>query len=264
MEEPTVYHDTPVPSDYQTAVVAEPGERALHLPSSLVSSQFSAIGVRRLPAVVAPIRHDQLDATLQQPRPQRVAVVALVRDDPLRIFPRAASASARYGDPFDRRLQQLHFRRTGRVQVVPQRNSFAVDHHHPLRALAAFGLADAEPPFFAGAKLPSIKASCQSSAPFSSSMDKNLRQTSSQTPCSSQSLSRRQQVEALGYRSGRSCHRAPVRSTQRIPSSTSRFSIGGRPPLALRLALGSNGSSSFHWSFIIKPVYLAIEHLPIA
>jgi hypothetical protein len=34
--------------------------------------------------------------------------------------------------------------------------------------------------------------------------------------------------------------------------------------LALRLALGSNGSSSFHWSFFMKPVYLAIEHLPIA
>jgi hypothetical protein len=38
----------------------------------------------------------------------------------------------------------------------------------------------------------------------------------------------------------------------------------GRPSLALRLAFGSNGFSSFHWSFFMKPAYLAIEHLPIA
>jgi hypothetical protein len=95
-------------------------------------------------------------------------------------------------------------------------------------------------------------------------MDKNLRQTSSQTPFSSQSFSRHQQLEVLGYLSGRSCQQAPARSTQRIPTRTSPLSLGGRQPLAMRLALGSNGLSSFHWSFFMNPEYLAIEHLPIA
>jgi hypothetical protein len=151
-----------------------------------------------------------------------------------------------------------------RGKGASNRNTLAVDHHHPLRSFAPFGRPNSGPPFFAGAKLPSIKASCQSSAPFSSSMERNFLQTSSQTPCSSHSLSRRQQVDALGYRSGRSFQRAPVRSTQRIPSKTSRLLIAGLPPLGFRFCFGSSGSSSFHWSLFMKRVYLAIGHLPIA
>jgi len=33
----------------------------------------------------------------------------------------------------------------------------AVDHHHPLRSFAPFGLSDTFAPFFAGAKLPGRK-----------------------------------------------------------------------------------------------------------
>jgi hypothetical protein len=57
--------------------------------------------------------------------------------------------------------------------VVSQRNTFAVDHHHPLCALAPLGPADAFAPFFAGAKLPSTNASDQYSCPFSSSSARN-------------------------------------------------------------------------------------------
>jgi hypothetical protein len=53
-------------------------------------------------------------------------------------------------------------------------------------------------------------------------------------------------VDALGYRSGRSFQRAPVRSTQRIPSKTSRLWIAGLPPFGFRFCFGSSGSSSFH------------------
>jgi hypothetical protein len=45
------------------------------------------------------------------------------------------------------------------VKVVSQRKTPAVDHHHPLRALAPLGLADRGAPFLAGAKLPSINDS---------------------------------------------------------------------------------------------------------
>jgi hypothetical protein len=161
-------------------------------------------------------------------------------------------------------LREFDFRGRCRGKGASDRNTLAVDHHHPLCSFAPFGRANKGPPFFAGAKLPSMKASCQSSAPFSSSMDRNFRQTSSQTPCSSQSLNRRQQVDGLGYQSGRSCHRAPVLSTQRIPSRTMRLSAGGRPPFGFCFGAGSSGSSSFHLPSFMKRVYLAIGHLPIA
>jgi hypothetical protein len=126
----------------------------------------------------------------------------------------------------------------------------AVDHHHPLRALAAFGRPDAEPPFLAGAKLPSAKHSDQSNWPFSSNWPRKARQTSNQTPCSSQSRSRLQQVLGEGYFLGKSCQQAPVRSIQRIPSRTGRFSTGFRPPLRDRLNLGSSGSILAHCSSV--------------
>ena len=75
-------------------------------------------------------------------------------------------------------------------------------------------------------------------------------------------VSRRQQVDGLGYRSGKSCQRAPVRRTQRMPSSTCRLSIGGRPPFGFALGSGSSGSSSFHWSSFMNRVYLAIGSPP--
>jgi hypothetical protein len=247
----------------QAAIITKPSEGSFNFPTLTVTSEFSSILHFRLFSVVA-MWNDKINFKLFEPFSKWITVIAFVTYKSQRTLFRAATAIARHFYRFKGLFGERDFCGRCRGKGASQRNTLAVDHHHPLRSFAPFGRPNSGPPFFAGAKLPSIKASCQSSAPFSSSMDKNLRQTSSQTPCSSQSLSRRQQVEALGYRSGRSCHRAPVRSTQRIPSSTSRFSIGGRPPLALRLALGSNGSSSFHWSFIIKPVYLAIEHLPIA
>jgi hypothetical protein len=121
----------------------------------------------------------------------------------------------------------------------------AVDHHHPLRAFAPLGFADAKAPFLAGAKLPSRKLSLQSSLPLRSSSERNARQILSQTPCFSQRRNRRQQVLALGYSGGKSRHRAPVLSTHKMPSTTRRLSDQGRPRL---LSRGSNGSILFHRS----------------
>jgi hypothetical protein len=75
--------------------------------------------------------------------------------------------------------------------VFSQRNTLAVDHHHPLRTLAAFGFSDARAPFFAEAKEPSAKVSSQSSLPAASSSPRNARQIVSHKSSSSQSRSRR-------------------------------------------------------------------------
>jgi hypothetical protein len=134
-----------------------------------------------------------------------------------------------------------------RTKVLSQRKTLAVDHHHPLRALAPLGFADAAAPFLAGAKLPSTKLSLQSSWPRASSSARNWRHTSSQTSCSSHNCNRRQQVLGLGYSGGRSRQRAPVLSTHKRPSNTRRFSAHGRPRPE---DCGSNGSIFFHCSSV--------------
>jgi hypothetical protein len=146
--------------------------------------------------------------------------------------------------------------------VVSQRNTLAVDHHHPLRALAPFGWADAFAPFFAGAKLPSINASDQSSCPLWSSSARNALHASSQTSCSSHVLSRRQQVDGLEYVLGRSAQGAPVRSIQSIPSKTLRLSAQGLPPRPDSLGFGSNGSIFSHCDCVSFHRSLAIEKTP--
>ena len=161
-------------------------------------------------------------------------------------------------------FDQLHFRRRGRSKCASKRNTLAVDHHHPLRTFAALGFADTEPPFFAGAKLPSAKVSCQFKYCRSSSSANSARQTSNQIPRSSHSFSRRQHVDGLGYRSGRSRQRAPLLSTQRIPSNDNRLSLHGLPPCLPGAVVGSKGSSFFHCSSFKNQVVRAIGSPPIA
>jgi hypothetical protein len=125
---------------------------------------------------------------------KRIAVIAFIGDKPFGALFRSASIIAWNIDCIKGLFGQLYFRRGCQGKDASQRNTLAVDHHHPLRSFAFFGFPDASAPFFAGAKLPSIKASSQSSNPSASSMDKNLRHTSSHTPWSSRRRSRLQQV----------------------------------------------------------------------
>lgn len=209
----------------QAAKIAKPCKGSFNFPSLARASQFSSIlDFGFLP--IATVRNDQIDFEQLQPLSQRIAVIPSVGNEPQRpLF---------------------------RPSPVFSRNTLAVDHYHPLRSFALFGFADACAPFFDGAKLPSIKASSRSSNFFSAIIGKNLRQISNHTPKSSHRRNRRQQVEGVEYRSGRSCQRAPVRSIHKIPSSTSRSSAGGRPPLRSGLRLGNSGSRIFHCSSFMK------------
>src|SRR5579883_1143577 len=230
----------------QATEVPQPGEGALDRPASLVAPEHTAV-LRRLAVAVRAMRRDQQDAPPSQPLAQRVAVIALVGNHPHRFLPRTARPMPpAYADRGERRLREPDFRRGRRTKVVPQRNSAAVDHPHPLPPLASLGFADFEAPFLAGAKLPSRNDSLQSNCARSFSSLRNARQIFNQTPCSSQVRSRRQQVEGWGYFSGKSCQRAPLRRIQRMPSSTWRFSIQGRPPRRDLGNFGSKGAIFFH------------------
>lgn len=58
---------------------------------------------------------------------------------------------------------------------------------------------------------------------------------------------RLQQVAGLGYRSGKSCHLAPVRRTHSTPSRRGRGGTRGRPPALVRSDSGKRSAISFHW-----------------
>jgi len=246
MKERAIDCERTVVAHNQAPEVSQPGVGAFHDPSPSVAPQRSAIlgcGPNAIPLV----RTDQFDTPLPQAFPQRIAVVRFIGDHPHRLLPRTARAMApSYPDGRQRRFREPDFRRGCRVKVVSQRKTAAVDHHHPLRPLAPLGFSDSAAPFFAGAKLPSRNDSLHFNCwrPFNSL--RNDRQIFNQTPRSSQSRSRRQHVEGCGNFSGRSCQRAPLRRIHKIPSSTRRFSIHGRPPLRCLGDGGSNGAIFFH------------------
>jgi hypothetical protein len=261
MKERIIHGNITIPADHQPAIISEPRESTLNLPAAFITSQLSAIMVF-LFFVVASIRANQFNTACLKPPSQRVTVISLVGNQKLWSFARSASSFSRYRNVIYRFLEERDLRRGRRVQVVSKRNTFAVDHHHPLRALAPLGLTDAFAPFFAGAKLPSTNASDQSNWPFSSSSERKARHASSHTSCSSQSLSLRQQVEGLGYCFGKSAQGAPVRRIHRMPSKTLRLSAQGLPPFLLNFGFGKNFSIFFHCSFVNFHRSLAIFKTP--
>jgi hypothetical protein len=105
--------------------------------------------------------------------------------------------------------------------------------------------------------VPSMNAVSHARRPRASSSVRNARQMRSHVPSSSQRFSRRQHVAGLGYSLGRSHHRAPVFSTQRMPSITARLPIQGRPPRRLRGSRGRSGSILAHCASVTRTLRLA-------
>lgn len=217
-----VDRDQALVPDGQPAPVPQPSEEAFHFPAFAVASQFAPVLERR-PFPAAAVRANQFASDPVHEFPQPVGVIGLVGDEP---FGQASCLGMHIGKGRD---DQLHLGGRCGGKGASHRKTLAVRHHHPLRSLSLLGLSDAEPPFLAGAKLPSMKHSCQSSSPSLSRVAMKPLQTASQIPSSSQSRSRRQQVTGEGRCLGMSRHLAPVLSTQSIPSRTSRSLRRGRP-----------------------------------
>lgn len=250
MEKCAIYCNITVPANNKPSGIVQPGKSSFNLPAAFVTAKLPAIVISLL-FIVVPVRADQLDTPVSKTLTKGVTVIALIGNQPQEVV-------LRYNDTVQRLLEERDLTRGRRRKVVPQRNSLAVDHHHPLRALPPLGFPDGYTPFFAGAKLPSTKASLQSSCFLSSSSETNALHASIHTSCSSQSFNLRQQVEGLGYSFGKSAQGAPVLSTHRIPSKTLRLSAQGRPPFLLRLGFGRSFSSFFHCSSVNSIRFLAI------
>jgi hypothetical protein len=258
MEERIINDNIVIPADNKAAKISQPRKRSLNFIATFITPYFAAIIILAA-LVIATIRTNQFNALASQTFTQRVAVIAPVGDQPLWIFSRPATAFAWHSDIVQCFFEERDFVRGRRVQVVSQRNTLAVDHHHPLRSLAAFGLSDTFAPFFAGAKLPSVNASLQSNCPRWSSSERKARHALSQTSCCSQSLSLRQHVEGLGYCFGKSAQGAPVRSIQRMPSNTLRLLAQGLPPRLDFLSFGSKDSILCHCVSVNFHLVLAIK-----
>ena len=102
-----------------------------------------------------------------------------------------------------------------------------------------------------------MNACSQRSRPRASSWPRKVRHRRSHVPASSHCRRRRQQVEPLGYPSGRSRPRAPVFKTQRSPSTTARWLTRGRPPLRERRVRGRHGSILAHCASVTRILGLA-------
>ena len=229
--------------DNQPAIVMQPGEEALDLPSSLVPAERSSV-LCFGPDPVSPVRSDHfgIELSLEQ-LIQRVAVVSTVSDQPLRRLLDKPAVQRLF---YERDLMR---RSTG--CATGDRKTRAVCHCHDLGPFAPLGLPNSSAPFLAGAKVPSIKHSDTSSPPRSLRSWANAQSTFSKSPDLTQLWNLLWQVWYGGYRSGMSAHCAPVRNIQRMPSSTSRASRQGRPRRSSRTTgFGNKGSMIAHCSFV--------------
>jgi len=246
----------------QSPEVAQPRDAALDDPALLVASQHSTVLGRR-PVPVGTVRSNQNHAATPQPFAQRIAVVPLVGNHPRGLLSWASGAvSPPDSDRRQRFFCQPDFRRGSRVKSDSQRNTAAVDHHHPLRPLAPLGLADCGAPFLAGAKLPSRNDSLHFNCCRSFNSARNVLHTRSQTPCSSHLRSRRQHVAGDGNSLGKSCQRAPLRRIHKMPSSTLRLAAGGLPPRGCFGDRGSKGPIFCHCASVNSRPYRAIRPPP--
>ena len=230
-------------ADDKAPEVLEPGVETFDLPAPSVPAQGPAV-LREAPVSVGAMRGDQLDAAIvEESLVQSIAVVGLVADE--------AVGEVVGPHPIERVFDEGHFVRRSAGHVDGERKTTAVCNSHDLRPLAPLGLSDREPPFFALAKEPSMKASERSMPPRSWRSCARAARTSLKTPARVHCWKRRWQVWYEGYRSGKSFHGAPVRRIQRIPSSTSRGSRGGLPRHPGRhLGFGISGSIRFHCSLV--------------
>jgi len=263
MKETLIHSNQAFITHNQSTEIAQPGESPFDFPPMLVAlPHFWRLLAANF--AVSAVRDQEADPLPSQSGPQFVRIISLIADKALGSALWAPPTLSGDFNGLQGLFCQPYFRGRCRGNGASQRNTLAVDHHHPLRALAPLGFSDSGAPFFAGAKLASMKASSQSKSPAASKCERKVRQICSHKSSSAQRFKRRQQVDGLGYRWGRSCQRAPVRSIHRMPSRTSRLLLRGRPPLNPGFPEGSNGEILAHCSSVRNFGVAAIGLPPIA
>ena len=242
MDKAQVIGEVIIETHRDMAEVAQPGKQPFDLPASLVSSQCPAILTLRLDSIRL-MRGNHFNTQCVQLLVQRITIISLI---PYKAIWRCLSKAG-----LKSWLNKGDFMRRSTFSVYGDRKTSAVCHCHDLRTFAPLGLSHSEPPFFATTKVPSIKPSLRSSLPLSIISSARVFRMVSNSPLLTQLWKRLWQVWYGGYRSGKSCQRAPVFKTQRMPSSTSRLFLQGLPfPSSLRTGSGIKGSRMAHCSSV--------------
>jgi hypothetical protein len=246
VEKSLEYGEDAVIAHLDAAEVLQPGVGAFDFPALAIASQLAFV-LEATVANVLSVGNDQLRTLPFQSPAQRVGVIAPVGNDASQVGARASASRPRHSYLSERALREPAFGNLRGRKLHSDRYAAAVDHHHALRTFPATCFADCRAPFFAVMNVASRKASSQSSNRRWSSADNSFCHAANQIPSSSHIRNRRQQVDPSGYWSGRSRHRAPVRSTHRIPSRHERFEAQGRPrPSLRRFGSGNSGHNTSH------------------
>jgi hypothetical protein len=223
----------------ETPKAAEPGMRPFHLP---------AVPTEAVAAFDTTSRDARRDAAAAAVAVAATMVIGLVGVQLVRAAPRAPGLAAhrRYG--VEHRTEFDRVVAVGRGEGQAERRAVAVDHEVALGArLAPVDRArpGATAPLFARTAQLSTAARDQSISSAPRIRARISPCTRAQTPAACQSLNRRQQVmpDPHPISRGSISHGSPAFSTNRMPVSAGRFSIGGRPPLGPgRGGGGSKGS----------------------
>ena len=226
------------------AEVLQPSEQALDLPAISVAPQRSSI-LGRWFLTVRLVRSDQLDPLFTQLFVQRVTVVGTISNQSLWALLGKTACECSF--------DKSDFMRRSTFNGYGDRKTRAICHCHELCTLAPLGFSHSSTPFFAMTKLPSMKHSVKSSLPRSLTSFTRARNIFSKTPAWTHSWKRRWHVWYGGYRSGKSCQRAPVRKIQRMPFKISRSLTLGLPrPSALLTGFGRSGLTIAHCSSLMS------------
>src|ERR1051326_3663304 len=145
------------PAHHQASEVIKPGKKSLDFPALSVASHPAPIIPRAVFTSLA-MRTDQENPGLkEQLLAQAIAVVGSVGNQPQGQFGHKA---------LDKRgFHQSYFSGRSSLRVDGDWKTSRVSNDHDFTTLAAPGVAHFESPFFAGAKLPSIKHSERSKPP---------------------------------------------------------------------------------------------------
>ena len=222
----------------KTTEIVQPSKQAFDTPAFSITTQRSAVLSFRFDSVNL-MRRDYFDTILLKFAIKRVTVIRSITDESLGSSLKEATLESL--------LNKGDFMRRSRRNVYGERKTRAVCHCHELSPLAPLGFSDTGAPFFATTKVASMKHSLRLNFPRSSKSPASASSTYRRIPERTHSWRRRWHVWYGGYLSGISCHRAPVRKTQRIPLTISRFDRLGRPlPSARTFCFGIKDSIYVH------------------
>ncbi len=138
-------------SNNQFPVILEPSKKSFDFPSAFIPTKLSSVLSRRFLSISFMWCNKLYTAFRKKPLIQRITVICLITNQSFRSgFSKTAVNSL---------FNKSYFVWGSTSHISGDRNTRSVCNCHDLGAFPAFCIANSKPPFFAGAKLPSMNAS---------------------------------------------------------------------------------------------------------